>query len=71
VVVGLPCIAMINSLHDNDDDVYLKKDNNEGVAKSNTTQKCRPAINKRVNIQTIMIVIKTVFADLQCCTVVI
>jgi hypothetical protein len=37
------------------DDVYLKKDYNEGVTKSNPTQKCRPAkgISKRVNIKII------------------
>jgi hypothetical protein len=36
-----------------DDDVYLKKDYNEVVTKSNPKQKCRPAkgISKRVNIQ--------------------
>jgi hypothetical protein len=33
------------------DDVYLKKDYNKGVIKSNPKQKCRPAkgISKRVN----------------------
>jgi hypothetical protein len=38
-----------------DDDVYLKTDYNEGVAKSNPTQKCRPTKgrSKRVNIQII------------------
>jgi hypothetical protein len=36
----------------NGDDVYLKKDYNEGVTKSNPTQKCRPAkgMSKKVNI---------------------
>jgi hypothetical protein len=35
-----------------DDDVYFKKDYNEGVIKSYPTQKCRPAkgISKRVNM---------------------
>jgi hypothetical protein len=40
-----------------DEDVYLKKDYNEGVTKSNPTKKCRPAkgISKKVNIQIIKI----------------
>jgi hypothetical protein len=40
---------------DDDDDVYLKKDHNNGITKLNPTQKCRPAkgISKRVNIQII------------------
>jgi hypothetical protein len=39
----------------NHDDVYLKKNYNQGIIKSNATQKCRPAesMSKRVNIQTI------------------
>jgi hypothetical protein len=39
----------MNTVHDD----YLKTDYNEGVTKSNPTQKCRPAkdISNRVNIQ--------------------
>jgi hypothetical protein len=40
---------------DDDDDVYLKKLQREGVTKSYPTQECRPAkgISKRVNKQII------------------
>jgi hypothetical protein len=49
---------LINYLYDDDDDdVYLKKNYNEGVTKSNPTERCRPTkgISKRVNIQIINI----------------
>jgi hypothetical protein len=34
---------MATETDDDDDDVYLNKNYNEGVTKSNPTQKCRPA----------------------------
>jgi hypothetical protein len=48
-------ITYIYSDNNNDDDIHLKKDYNEGVIKSNPTQKCTPAkgISMRVNIQII------------------
>jgi hypothetical protein len=46
-------ITLPSSSIPDDDDVYLKKNYNEGVTKSNHTHNCRPAkgISKRVNIQ--------------------
>jgi hypothetical protein len=52
----IPCRPPVTSgPNDDDNDVYFKKDYNDGAAKSNPTQECRPAkgISKRVNIQII------------------